>query len=62
MARDLILAIDAGTSVIKVLAFDLDGNEVAIAARPNSYRTGPAARSSRTWRAPGATPSRCCAN
>ena len=33
MARDLILAIDAGTSVIKVLAFDLDGNEVATAAR-----------------------------
>src|ERR1051325_1431411 len=40
MARDLILSIDAGTSVIKVLAFDLEGNEVASASRPNSYRTG----------------------
>ena len=54
MARDLILAIDAGTSVIKVLAFDLDGNEVATAARPNSYRTGTGGAvdqdMARTWR------------
>jgi erythritol kinase len=54
MARDLILEIDAGTSVIKVLAFDLDGNEVATAARPNSYRTGPGGAveqdMARTWR------------
>ncbi|WP_284736120.1 FGGY-family carbohydrate kinase [Dongia deserti] len=54
MARDLILAIDAGTSVIKVLAFDLDGKEVASAARPNTYRTGPGGAvdqdMARTWR------------
>jgi erythritol kinase len=54
MARDLILAIDAGTSVIKVLAFDLDGNEVATAARPNSYRSGAGGAvdqdMARTWR------------
>ena len=54
MARDLILAIDAGTSVIKVLAFDLDGNEVATAARPNTYRTGTGGAvdqdMARTWR------------
>jgi erythritol kinase len=54
MARDLILAIDAGTSVIKVLAFDLDGKEVASAARPNSYRTAPGGAvdqdMARTWR------------
>jgi erythritol kinase len=54
MARDLILAIDAGTSVIKVLAFDLDGNEVASAARPNTYRSGAGGAvdqdMARTWR------------
>jgi erythritol kinase len=53
MARDLILSIDAGTSVIKVLAFDLDGNEVASASRPNSYRSGPGGAvdqdMARTW-------------
>jgi len=53
MARDLILAIDAGTSVIKVLAFDLDGNEVAAASRPNAYRTSPGGAvdqdMARTW-------------
>lgn len=54
MARDLILSIDAGTSVIKVLAFDLDGNEIASASRPNSYRTGSGGAvdqdMARTWR------------
>jgi erythritol kinase (D-erythritol 1-phosphate-forming) len=54
MARDLILSIDAGTSVIKVLAFDLDGNEIAMASRPNTYRTGPGGAvdqdMTRTWR------------
>ncbi len=54
MARDLILSIDAGTSVIKVLAFDLDGNEVAAASRPNSYRAGAGGAvdqdMARTWR------------
>jgi erythritol kinase len=54
VARDLILSIDAGTSVIKVLAFDLEGHEVASASRPNSYRTGPGGAvdqdMARTWR------------
>ena len=40
--------------MIKAVAFDLDGNEVAAAARPNSYRTCRAARveqdMARTWR------------
>ncbi len=35
--RDLIVAVDAGTSVVKALAFDLDGQQVAAAARPNRY-------------------------
>lgn len=35
--RDLIVGIDAGTSVTKVVAFDLDGKELAAAGRPNRY-------------------------
>ena len=30
---DLLLGIDAGTSVIKVVAFDLQGNQIAVAAK-----------------------------
>ncbi|WP_027133261.1 FGGY-family carbohydrate kinase [Geminicoccus roseus] len=37
MTADLILGIDAGTSVTKVVAFDLDGRQVASAAKPNQY-------------------------
>jgi erythritol kinase (D-erythritol 1-phosphate-forming) len=37
MTRDLIIAIDAGTSVLKSVAFTLDGTQVAVASRPNSY-------------------------
>ena len=40
MARDLIIAMDAGTSVIKALVFDLKGQQLADAARPNAYTTG----------------------
>jgi erythritol kinase len=40
MARDLIIAMDAGTSVIKALVFDLKGQQLADAARPNTYTTG----------------------
>jgi erythritol kinase len=40
MARDLIIAMDAGTSVIKALVFDLKGRQIADAARPNTYTTG----------------------
>ena len=35
--RDVIIGIDAGTSVIKSIAFDLDGNQLAVAALPNRY-------------------------
>ena len=37
MKADLILGIDAGTSVTKVVAFDLDGRQVGSAAKPNVY-------------------------
>ena len=37
MTRDLIIGIDAGTSVLKSVAFTLDGVQIAMASRPNSY-------------------------
>jgi erythritol kinase (D-erythritol 1-phosphate-forming) len=37
---DILIGIDAGTSVIKAVAFDLAGKQLATAAIPNSYRTG----------------------
>jgi erythritol kinase len=37
MTRDLIIGIDAGTSVLKSVAFTLDGAQVGVASRPNSY-------------------------
>jgi erythritol kinase (D-erythritol 1-phosphate-forming) len=39
MTRDILLGIDAGTSVIKSVAFSLAGEQVAVAARPNVYQT-----------------------
>lgn len=39
MARDLLVGIDAGTSVIKSIAFTLDGEQVGASSRPNLYRT-----------------------
>jgi erythritol kinase (D-erythritol 1-phosphate-forming) len=38
-ARDLIVGIDAGTSVIKAVAFDLSGRQIAVASVPNRYMT-----------------------
>lgn len=38
-ARDLLVGIDAGTSVIKAVAFDLSGNQIAVASVPNRYTT-----------------------
>ncbi|MBB3951304.1 FGGY-family carbohydrate kinase [Aureimonas jatrophae] len=38
---DLLVGIDAGTSVIKAVAFDLDGRQVAAASVLNRYREGP---------------------
>ncbi|WP_298968300.1 FGGY-family carbohydrate kinase [uncultured Roseobacter sp.] len=39
MSRDLIIGIDAGTSVIKSVAFDLAGRQLAVASVPNRYNT-----------------------
>jgi erythritol kinase len=36
---DILIGVDAGTSVIKAVAFDLAGRQIATAARPNSYET-----------------------
>lgn len=38
---ELLIGIDAGTSVIKAVAFDLSGRQVAVASRRNSYITRP---------------------
>ncbi|WP_099824698.1 FGGY-family carbohydrate kinase [Oceaniglobus indicus] len=38
-ARDILIGIDAGTSVIKSVAFLLDGTQIAVAAVPNRYTT-----------------------
>ena len=37
MTGDLIIGIDAGTSVLKSVAFTLDGAQLGVASRPNSY-------------------------
>lgn len=39
-ATDVIIGIDAGTSVIKAVAFGLGGRQLASASVTNSYRTG----------------------
>ncbi|MEM0947999.1 MAG: FGGY-family carbohydrate kinase [Pseudomonadota bacterium] len=41
MSKDIIIGIDAGTSVMKSVAFDLSGRQIELAARPNSYDSGP---------------------
>jgi erythritol kinase (D-erythritol 1-phosphate-forming) len=52
-AREVIVGIDAGTSVIKSVAFDLAGRQIAVAARPNSFAQGPGGGAeqdmARTW-------------
>ena len=51
--KDLIIGIDAGTSVIKAVAFDLEGRQVAVAAKPNRYEERPGGAveqdMARTW-------------
>jgi erythritol kinase len=37
MSRELIIGVDAGTSVIKAVAFDLEGRQLDLAALPNHY-------------------------
>jgi len=39
MTADILIGIDAGTSLIKSVAFSTDGTQLAIAERPNSYDT-----------------------
>lgn len=39
MSQDILIGIDAGTSVIKSVAFSSSGEQIAIASRANSYRT-----------------------
>ena len=41
VSRDIIIGIDAGTSVIKAVAFDLGGQQLASAAVRNTYDSGP---------------------
>ena len=36
---DILIGVDAGTSVIKAVAFDRDGRQLAVAARRNSFDT-----------------------
>ncbi len=40
MTRDVLVGMDAGTSVLKAVAFTRGGDQLAVAARPNRYRTG----------------------
>lgn len=51
--RDILIGIDAGTSVIKSIAFDTSGRQIAAAALPNHYETLPGGGAeqdlARTW-------------
>jgi len=53
MSKDLIIGVDAGTSVMKSVAFDLSGRQIDVAARPNAYHSGPGGAATqpmqRTW-------------
>ncbi|TVQ57364.1 MAG: carbohydrate kinase [Rhodobacteraceae bacterium] len=37
----VLIGVDAGTSVVKAVAFEADGRQIAVAARPNAYVTLP---------------------
>lgn len=39
--KDILIGVDAGTSVIKSTAFDLEGRQIATASVANRYETGP---------------------
>ncbi|CAN7404080.1 carbohydrate kinase [Mesorhizobium amorphae] len=51
--RDVLIGVDAGTSVIKSVAFDTAGRQIAAAALPNTYETLPGGGAeqdlARTW-------------
>ncbi len=53
MTGDLLIGIDAGTSVIKAVAFDLSGRQIGMASRPNGWRRlaggGAEQDMARTW-------------
>ena len=53
MTRDVLIGIDAGTSVLKAVAFTLDGKQLDTFAIPNSYRAlangGVEQDMNRTW-------------
>lgn len=39
--KDILIGVDAGTSVIKSVAFDAGGRQIAVASAPNVYQTRP---------------------
>ena len=41
MTGEVLIGVDAGTSVIKAVAFDLAGRQIAVASRRNTYQTLP---------------------
>lgn len=57
--KDLVIGLDAGTSVIKSVAFDLSGKQLAVNAIPNQYENvsggGAEQDMARTWRDAAAT-------
>ncbi|MBK1695754.1 FGGY-family carbohydrate kinase [Rhodovibrio salinarum] len=54
MSGPILIGLDAGTSVIKAVAFTADGQQLAVASQPNDYRIGPDGAAEqdmhRTWR------------
>ncbi len=54
MNEDIIIGIDAGTSVLKAVAFTINGKELAVTSTPNIYKTtneGAATQSpNQTWK------------
>lgn len=53
MAADILIGVDAGTSVIKAVGFDLSGRQLGSASVPNRYQSGPDGSATqsldRTW-------------
>ena len=61
MTRDILVGIDAGTSVIKSVAFSLTGEQIAVAARPNVYETPGPGQVEQDMLGPGPIARRHCA-
>ena len=53
MSPPVLIGVDCGTSVIKAVAFELDGRQIDLASRPNTYRRLPGGGAEqdmmRTW-------------